>query len=426
MAGSYSQPPTKSFAPGDLKSGKEIWQLKAKEGIGSVLTLSSDGKFLASAGGRRTILLIDSRTGKKLHELSASSYPVDAISFSPDGQTLLACSDHQNMDRWRLATGKLIEHLAFEPGWAEFATLSPNGRLVAVSALDVATRGYTIRLWDLSAGREICRFPKPRDLLASSMSFSPDHRVLAWASCPESVVHLVEIATGQERCQFSGHKETIYSLAFSPDGKFLVSGAGDTTALVWDLTGRLAAAKDNAGQLTDSKLASYWQELQAEDGVKSYNAMQRLMADPARSVPYLGSQLQPAAKTDAAQLTRLIADLDSNQFAVRQKAAEELEKLGELAEPVLEKALASNSSPEAKRRAGPLLEKLRAPITAGPKLQTLRTIEVLEHIGTPEAQEVLQTLAKGAPEALITREAKASLDRLRKLAAPKKGMKDEG
>jgi hypothetical protein len=242
----------------------------------------------------------------------------------------------------------------------------------------------------------------------------------------DQLLRLVEVATGQERCCFEGNKDTLCPLAFSHDGKFLVSGAGDTTALVWDLTGRLAAEKNNAGPLTDPKLASCLDELRGEDAAKAYTAMQRLMADPARSVPYLGKQLQPAAKTDPGQLARLIADLDSNQFAVRQKATEELEKVGALAESALEKALASKPSAEVKRRVEPLLEKLRAPITAGPKLQTLRAIEVLEHIGTPEAQEVLQTLAKGAPEALITREAKASLDRIRKLAAPKKGMKDEG
>jgi hypothetical protein len=44
----------------------------------------------------------------------------------------------------------------------------------------------------------------------------------------------------------------------------------------------------------------------------------------------------------------------------------------------------------------------------------VRAIEVLEHIGTPDANELLQTLATGAPEARLTQEAKASLERLAK------------
>jgi hypothetical protein len=364
---------------------------------------------------RFPILLIDAKTGKELRQLSASGRKIDAIAFSSDGQMLLACSDHKNLHRWEVATGKNIAQSDLLPHRAEHVTFSPDGRLVAFSQLEPP-----IHVIDLTASREPCRFPTQTDLLryrVSCLAFSPDTKTLAWSSTKDQLLRLVEVATGQERCRFEGNKDTIYCLAFSPDGKFLVSGAGDTTALVWDLTGRLAAEKNASGPLTDSKLASCWEDLRGEDGARAYTAMQRFMVDPARSVPYLGKRLRPAARIDATRLARLIADLDSNQFAVREKATEELEKLGELAEPALEKALASKPSAEVKRRVEPLLEKLRAPIISGPKLRTLRAIEVLEHIGTPEAQEVLQTLAKGAPEALITREAKASLDRLRNLAA---------
>ncbi len=80
------------------------------------------------------------------------------------------------------------------------------------------------------------------------------------------------------------------------------------------------------------------------------------------------------------------------------------------------KALASNPPLEVKRRIEDLLDEIRKPVTLPKKLQTLRAIEVLEHIGTPEAQEVLKSLAKGAPEARITHEAKGSLERLAKRA----------
>ncbi len=407
----------------DLSTGKELWRFEAKEGIGSVLTLSLDGKTLASAGGRfRTILLIDARTGKELRQLAASGWTVDATAFSLDGQTLLACSDHQNLDRWDLTTGKHVEHSRLGIRWVERSTFSADGRLLASGGMDSTSHTLTVQVIDVSTGKQICRFSKSPDMYPHwvyCLAFSPDGRTLGWCCDADSLVHVVEVTTGQERCHFAGHQQMILSLAFSPDCKFLVSGSGDTTALVWDLTGRLAAEKNNASPLTDSKVASCWEDLQGEDAARAYTAIQRLMADPSRSVPYLAKRLQPAAKTDPARLARLLTDLDSKQFAVRQNATEELEKLGELAQPALEKALASKPSPEVKKRAEALLEKLRAPITSGPKLQTLRAIEVLEHIGNPEAQEVLQTLAKGAPEALITREAKASLDRLSKLAAKK-------
>ncbi|HEV3446403.1 MAG TPA: hypothetical protein VG099_17300 [Gemmataceae bacterium] len=58
-----------------------------------------------------------------------------------------------------------------------------------------------------------------------------------------------------------------------------------------------------------------------------------------------------------------------------------------------------------------LLQKLEVP-RPGETIQALRAIEVLEHAGTTEARQFLQSLAKGAPAALLTREAKASLKRL--------------
>jgi hypothetical protein len=75
----------------------------------------------------------------------------------------------------------------------------------------------------------------------------------------------------------------------------------------------------------------------------------------------------------------------------------------------LQKTLAGNPPLEVRRRVEQLLGKLE---TSPRRLQKLRAVEVLEHIATPEARELLRILAKGAPEARVTQEAKASLERL--------------
>jgi hypothetical protein len=112
-------------------------------------------------------------------------------------------------------------------------------------------------------------------------------------------------------------------------------------------------------------------------------------------------------------LDRLLTDLDSSdKVAVRKKAMEELEKLGELAVPALEKVLASDPALETRKRVEEVLGKVLGTALTGERLRLVRAVEVLEGLGSAEAKQVLQTLAGGAPGALPTREAQAALARL--------------
>src|SRR5207245_2427008 len=113
------------------------------------------------------------------------------------------------------------------------------------------------------------------------------------------------------------------------------------------------------------------------------------------------------------RVQELIAELDSDRFAVRQKAMQELGSLSELAEASLRQKLRGKLTLEMRQRMEHLLRKLE-PSHSPDRLREVRAIEALEHIGTPEAKQLLQTLTKGASEARLTQEAKASLERLAK------------
>jgi HEAT repeat protein len=130
-------------------------------------------------------------------------------------------------------------------------------------------------------------------------------------------------------------------------------------------------------------------------------------------VSFLNEHLKPVA-IDLERIQRLIADLDSEQFAVRRRAGIELEKVGEPAVPALRKTLEGEPSTEVRRRVGELLSKISGTAPRGELLRTLRAIEVLETIGTPEAKAALDNLAKGTTGATITRAAEAALERLRR------------
>jgi len=122
----------------------------------------------------------------------------------------------------------------------------------------------------------------------------------------------------------------------------------------------------------------------------------------------------PAAGLSEESLARLLAALDGSNFAARQSAQKELEKLGEPAAPACRKALAGKPSLDFRRRLEALLERQarEARHPSPERLRDLRAVEVLERMGTPEAQRVLRIVAAGAPGAWLTREARASLERL--------------
>jgi len=180
------------------------------------------------------------------------------------------------------------------------------------------------------------------------------------------------------------------------------------------------ASPGRAAPPDTKELEPLWKELAGEDAAKAYRAIWSFVASPEQSVPFLRKHLEPARGPDQKRLTSLLADLDSPKYQVREKALQELAKLGELAEPGLKRVLEGKPSLEVRQRVERLLEQLQGTIIAPDRLREIRAVEALEHIGTAEARRLLQDLAQGAPEARLTQEAKAAQQRLStRTAAPR-------
>jgi hypothetical protein len=116
----------------------------------------------------------------------------------------------------------------------------------------------------------------------------------------------------------------------------------------------------------------------------------------------------------------LLANLDSDHYSLREAATAELQSLRDADETrtILRRALAHKPSPEASRRIDRLLSSPDI-LLPGDLLRAVRAIEILERIGTAEAQRLLRSLAEGARDSRLTRETIASLQRLdRKLTSP--------
>ncbi len=113
-------------------------------------------------------------------------------------------------------------------------------------------------------------------------------------------------------------------------------------------------------------------------------------------------------------MSRWIANLDSEDFNEREKAMAGLGGLGKAAEHSLKRALEDKPGLEARYRIEKLLESIEQGSHGPEYARSLRAVEILERIGSPEARRSLEALSKGAADADLTLEAKAALERLKK------------
>jgi hypothetical protein len=162
-------------------------------------------------------------------------------------------------------------------------------------------------------------------------------------------------------------------------------------------------------------MEALWTELGSADAREGFRALRALVAAPEPAVALLRDKLLlSVSQADPHRLARLMEELDDESFDARERATEELERLGYEAEPALCKKLAARPSAESRRRIVAILTKLEQRAVSGYSLRLLRGLEALDGIGTPEARQALEKLAAGPADAWLTQQAKASLARLTK------------
>jgi hypothetical protein len=295
-----------------------------------------------------------------------------------------------------VAKGDQLRHYPSLGGtWLRY---SPDGLLLIIG-------GDEFQVLEAAAGKELLRknnFPRAQTYPRYPVAFSPDGRFLAVPDGSE--LQLLAFPSLQTVHTFRGHGGSISSVAFAPDGQTLITGSKDSTALVWDVAGVLPVEKEIVS------VDKLWAEMRDADRLAAYGAFCRLRQQPEATVALLSKVLRPVSTVPAEQIQKLITDLDSDRFRVRNRATEELEKLGDAAEPALRKALKNNLSLEFRQRVTNLLDRLDS------SLEVLRqrwAIRLLECLGTPGARDLLEQLADGAAEAELTRQAQQALARLR-------------
>jgi WD40 repeat protein len=422
----------------DVASGKEVLRL-THEGIN---TAEMDSlRCLAFSTDGRSVLTVDHRVGKpkpslgtaRLHVWDAASgrlvrefsmpelYP-ECLAIAPDGKSVALGGSNSALQIWDMEAGKLIAALPGHQHRVETVAFSPDGRTLASGSLD-----RTVRLWETATGKLI-RTLHGHSRSVTALAFAPGGRWLASGSGAECypycgqgphTIRVWDIFTGKEVYHFRGHDSNVLSLAFAADGSRLASGLRNSSVLIWDTAPLKRLTVASTKELAAAERDRLWAELATEDAASAYEAIGRLISTPTQAVALVKSRFQPVKAVDQQRIRERIADLDHDDFAVREAASRALERLGQQAEPALRRALAEHPSPEMRRRLEPLLASLST-VRSAEESQQVRAVQVLEHIGTPDAQRVLEKLAKGAPETRLMLEAKAAMQRLTSRPSPRR------
>jgi hypothetical protein len=427
----------------DVSTGKELRRVSADNGLVNAVAFSRDGATLATNGQGGRLRLWQGTTGK-LQPRQCLDLVFGAI-LAPNGK-LLAAQGRMGLYVWDLTTGKSVQgNGSFETpigftrdskkvicrsfrgptsvvifrdaatgkevgqvatGQDSFGpdTLAPNGTTLPF------TRGPNLYLYDLGTSkiRQQAR-PSGVSFPIESLAFSANGKMLAFQGSDE-IIHVWETISLQERCRFQGRQTGRVPLAFSPDAAILASGSADSTVLLWDL-GRTGSGRVATGAAEPKELAGLWQDLASADAARAYRAMMRMRASPSTTLTFLKKQLPPAAeKIDVAKLERLLRDLSSDKFSVREKASKEMAQFSEASEPLLRKALAKNAPLEMRRRVERVLDRIEQERShpSVDHLRIIRAVEVVQTIGGPAARELLASWGQGTPAVVLTREAHAA------------------
>jgi hypothetical protein len=228
-------------------------------------------------------------------------------------------------------------------------------------------------------------------------------------------VRLWDVLSGQEIKQWKGHDGNVTSVSYGPKARQVVSGSTDTTALIWDGTGRLKDGALPAVKFEEGELRNLWNDLASNDMRKMHAAYWLLVSSPKDAI---GVFQKNVFLTNPVHVEKLISDLDSIKFAVREKATIELEKMGRWIEDPLKKSLENNPNIEVRRRVELILQRItdEKGLSMDQEYWRIgRAIGILEQDASPESRQMLQRIAEGAAAAHLRESAQVAIRRLPKV-----------
>jgi WD40 repeat protein len=395
----------------DVSSGCERHVLTGHEARCICLAFAPDGKRLASGDAsinrkghyEGRLRIWDAEGGKLVCEIRGTRGAIRRVVFTRDGRQVLAAADGVYV--YDADTGELVGEPIQPEGSLWSLALSSDSRLLA-------TNGHNqIWLWELASRREI-----PLAIPGGAgrdVDFAPNGRILAVSSQKGDIV-LFDWLAEEVIGTISVGADVGSRVVFSPDGLRLATAENpESSVLIWDVSRQVNRPQAADAKPSDADLRGWWNDLSDINPRKASRAVWRFAAAPEQTLPFLTDRLRPVEAPEPASVARLIDDLDSDDFQMREKASQRLEHLGEGVAEALRAAKNRAASLEQRRRIERLLNQVAGIEPSLEPLRALRALAILEQLDGAGARRLLADLAAGAEGARLTREAKVALERLK-------------
>jgi WD40 repeat protein len=177
----------------------------------------------AAAGGYAFYLV---QSQPLVHTLTEHGADADSVAFSPDGRLIAAGGWDATIYIWATADGE-PRPPAISGFYGHSAPFSPDGKWIAAGS------DSNVRLWD-AATKRASRTLSGHSAKVLTVAFSRDGKSLV-SGGSDHMVFVWDLAGNQAGRQFAGHSDQVYSVAFSSDGKRVASASFDQTVMVWNV-----------------------------------------------------------------------------------------------------------------------------------------------------------------------------------------------
>ena len=218
----------KAAAAGEIgAAGKAAAAIEASAPVESV-AFSHDGARFISGSWDGHARIWDVKSGQMLLSIPYGSLYVHAVAFSPDGKYVALGGNDKNgyVKIFDARTGAPVRKFIGHKDDVLSVAFSHDGRRLLTSSYD-----NTARLWDVASGRELHEY-LGHNWWVWSAAFSADESRIVTASQDGTVI-VWNTDTAEASPPFTGHSGPVYAAAFSPDGQYVVSGGYDDRVLIW-------------------------------------------------------------------------------------------------------------------------------------------------------------------------------------------------